>query len=428
MIRTVLRVTVRVTVPLGLLLAAACTGEGSRWSGDWRREIKRADGVTTIRTLGGSIWGGAASLVEELSIGEAEGEEAYLFGQLVQLARHGEFIYVLDGQVPVLRVFDGLGRHVRDIGRAGGGPGEFYYPTGLGIDAGGERLFVQEGGQGRINVFSLAGALLDTWRMRPFNTFDPPFTVDRRGRPFVCTLLNPGAPVLLWNTGMVGWGAEGATGDTLAPPDFDYDAPRLSARGERSESHNPLPFAPLITWAMSPSGVIVAGVPGDYRFGAYGAEGTTRIIEKADWERVPVRPEEARWHRQKITVWNRVVQPDWTWNGPPIPDFKPAYERLVPDRDGRIWVVRPGLGERLPGGAEATSDPEAYFLNPLWRDTPLVDVFRETGEYLGRVDVPGGIKWFLPVPHIEGDIVVAAVEDEQGVLRVKRFRLQVPAG
>jgi hypothetical protein len=343
-------ISMRVTVPLGLLLAVGCAGGGSPGSGSWRSEITVSAGVTTVRTVGGSVWEGTALLVEELSIGEAEGEEVYLFGQLVQLARHGDFLYVLDGQVPVVRVYDGRGGHVRDIGRAGGGPGEFYYPTGLGIDDRLGRIFVQEGGEGRIDVFSLEGEVLDTWRMRPFNTFDPPFTIDRRGRPFFCTLLNPGAPVLLWKTGMVGWGTEGATGDTFAPPDFDYETPRLSARGERSESHNPLPFAPLVTWAMSPSGAIVAGVPSDYRFGVYGADGTTRIIEKADWERVPVRPDEARWHRRRITVWNRVVQPDWTWNGPAIPDFKPAYERFVPDRDGRIWVVRPGPGERRPGG------------------------------------------------------------------------------
>ena len=171
----------------------------------------------------------------------------------------------------------------------------------------------------------------------------------------------------------------------------------------------------------------MAGVSEDYGFEVRHADGARTVIEKVGWDRVPVLPDEARWHREKIIVWNRVVEPGWTWNGPPIPDCKPAYERFVPDRSGRIWVVRPGPGERLPDGVDGGGEAIDYYMRPLWRDRPLVGVFRETGEYLGTVDLPRGFRWFMPVPFIDGETVVAAVEDEEGVLFVKRFRLVPPS-
>jgi hypothetical protein len=54
-------------------------------------------------------------------------------------------------------------------------------------------------------------------------------------------------------------------------------------------------------------------------------------------------------------------------------------------------------------------------------------VFTESGSYLGGVDIPEGFRWFLPHPWIEGDMVVAAVEDDTGVLRVKCYRLEPPS-
>jgi hypothetical protein len=125
---------------------------------------------------------------------------------------------------------------------------------------------------------------------------------------------------------------------------------------------------------------------------------------------------------------NRVVEPGWVWNGPPIPDQKPAYSHLVGDHDGRIWVARPGPGRRLAGGTEDSRDPRDFLFNPLWRDRTLVDVFDVDGRYLGPVRVPDGLRFSIPRPDIRGDRVVAVVVDEDGVQRVKRYRLVTKTG
>ena len=59
--------------------------------------------------------------MEELSIGEEVGEEAYLFGRITDAWASDERIYLIDAQIPVVRAFDGSGRHLFDVGRPGQG-------------------------------------------------------------------------------------------------------------------------------------------------------------------------------------------------------------------------------------------------------------------------------------------------------------------
>jgi len=409
-----------------LALAAACACESGDASGEWRGSIETAGPVTTVRTLSGSVWGDTATLREEASIGRVTGDEAYLLGNVVGVAAHDDRIYVLDDQVPVLRVYDFHGEHVRDIGREGGGPGEFRNPAGVGVSPDGGLVFLHDGSQGRISVFASDGELVETRRVGAFNTYIPPITVSGDGTPYVPQLLNPGEPPYRWRKAMVGYGPGGAVRDSLTPPAYEYEPPRLPAHGERSVSYNLVPFSPRVVWTMTPLRAIVSGVSQAYRFEVRHADGRMTVIEKASWDPVPVLPDEAAWHRRFMTVMNRSVEPGWVWNGPPIPEHKPAYSQLIGDPNGRIWVGRPGPGERLEGGTEDSSDPSDFWFNPLWRDRPILDVFDESGRYLGAVEVPSGIRLSLPQPHIEDDVVVAVVEGEHGVQYVKRFRLVIP--
>ncbi|MGD2152419.1 MAG: hypothetical protein PVG79_04075, partial [Gemmatimonadales bacterium] len=280
--------------------------------------------------------------------------------------------------------------------------------------------------QGRITVFTLDGELVETRRTGAFNTYVPPLTVSRDGTPYVPQLLNPGEPPHRWRTAMVGYGAGGAVRDSLRPSAYEYEPPRLPAHGERSVSYNLVPFAPRVVWTMTPLRAIVSGVSQAYRFEVQLAEGGTTVIERASWDLVPVLPDEAAWHRRFMTVMNRSVEPGWVWNGPPIPQHKPAYSHLIGDPNGRIWVARPGPGERLAGGTEDSSDARDFWFNPLWRDRPMLDVFGGKGRYLGPVEVPSGFRLSLPQPHIENDLVVAVVEGEHGVQYVKRYTLVIP--
>jgi hypothetical protein len=71
-------------------------------------------------------------------------------------------------------------------------------------------------------------------------------------------------------------------------------------------------------------------------------------------------------------------------------------------------------------------EENGWWRNPLWRDAHIYDLFDRDGRYLGEVDVPEGFRTG-PRPYIKGDVVVALVEDDEGIPYVKRFRLVEPA-
>jgi hypothetical protein len=109
---------------LTLTVLAACSPGSVDIPTDdaWVGTITTEGNVTTVVTEAGSVWGGAARLVEEASIGVDVGPEKYMFGYIHGIYATDEEVFILDTQVPVLRVYDYAGRHLRDIGGPGGGP------------------------------------------------------------------------------------------------------------------------------------------------------------------------------------------------------------------------------------------------------------------------------------------------------------------
>jgi hypothetical protein len=80
-----------------------------------------------------TAWG-AATVVEELSIGVESGPDEYMFGSIRGIAVGAEgVIYVADGRPTIVRAYDSDGVFLRNIGRQGQGPGEFVSAPGLGV-------------------------------------------------------------------------------------------------------------------------------------------------------------------------------------------------------------------------------------------------------------------------------------------------------
>ena len=101
---------------------------------------------TLVRTVQAPRYAGVAMLVEEASIGVADGNEEYMLGAVADIAigRDGS-VYVFDGQVPVVRHYDANGRFLRRIGRSGSGPGEYRSTSGIAIAPDGRLLFCDTG-------------------------------------------------------------------------------------------------------------------------------------------------------------------------------------------------------------------------------------------------------------------------------------------
>ena len=128
--------------------------------------------------------------------------------------------------------------------------------------------------------------------------------------------------------------------------------------------------------------------------------------------------------RSVTTASRRRSEPNWTWNGPDIPEHKGFLEDVAGDSQGRVWVSRRGPGVKTEVCDENPEpDPETEIL-PCWEDTTIVDVFGADGRFLGSVETPPGFGVSdLGATFIKDDLILIQSQDDAGTIMVKRYRL-----
>ena len=371
------------------------------------------------------MWGGTATLVEEASIGVESGDDEYMFGSIRSIAVHDGRMYVLDNQVPAVRVYDLAGEHLQDIGAEGEGPGEFRVPLSMVVGADG-RVHVRDGELGRITIFSPEGDTVDTIPLRVGfrSTYQMVMTNDGTLYNYE-RLAQDDADTEDRRSGMVPhFGDEGRVGEPIPPPDFDFESWQITGRAEGLSMTYGVPFAPAVRWTLAPSGAVVAGLSTDYHFEIRYPDGRLVHVMKS-WTPVPVSSAEAAWRKKQSTALMRRNLPEWTWNGPEIPAAKPAYTRFVADHSGRIWVIRPGPSRHVDGDCDENPEPGPGFGEPCWTQTTIWEIFGEDGRFLGTAEVPEGTQ-VSPPPYIRDELFVAWSLDEASTPMVKRYRLVLP--
>lgn len=436
---------------VAFLLPAACgggaqpRGNAAADTGEYVVERSTAGGVETVRTVSGSRWGGSARLVEELSIGEELGDDAYLFGQISDAWATDERIYVVDAQVPAVRAYDHQGNFLHRVGGVGQGPGEYTRPLSIAVTADG-RVLVTDLEAARLNVFDAGGKHVDDWRLgSPMAALGLQLAPDGTVYTRVAEMPSEMGPNVQMTQGMRAIGPDGHTGDTLFPPEIEWEAPSQSidVGAGRRISLSVMPFTPRYQWVMAPGGAMIAGVGNEYRFEIHGPDGAVKAVEKV-WEPVPVNPDEREFRAEMAAAQVRQMDPDFSIPTSDLPAHKPAFTGFSPDRSGRLWVARQGPSEpdpdcreggsgsgmfvmmRSDGGTQVGADPggDSEYDGECWRNTHLFDVFDiATGEFLGTVPAPE--PGFTQVRFANDDTVLAAVNDELGTVRLKKYRLVI---
>jgi len=415
-------VAVLATVPC---LTVACFTDASDTSPDatWVGTITTEGNVTTVVNESGSVWGGAATLVEEASIGVDAGADEYMFGRVTGISAHGDRIYVVDSQVPAVRLYDLDGVYLGDLGGRGQGPGEYQYPLSIGVANDGT-VFVHDAGGGSLLVYSAEGEPINTIRPSGFRVSGGPgMVVTGEGEAYILVVMPRDDPGDELRVGRMPFGRDGTAGEPILPPQFE-DRAYVMAESETVLTSLPVPFAPNGTYSLAPSRILVVGVPDAYGFEWRHPDGRTTVVHRS-WEPVPVNAEEADHHQRFVTARMRRVDPSWTWDAGEIPAFKPAFESFVPALSGEVWVIRPGPGELINEECPSDNDGLAELAEPCWRDRRIIDVFGADGRFLGEVEDVPEIR-FATRPHIDGRTIIARAEDELGTIRVKRYRLVLP--
>ena len=202
-----------------------------------------------------------------------------------------------------------------------------------------------------------------------------------------------------------------------------------------------MPLGPGVHWGPTPTGGVFVGASDRYRFEVHHPDGSVMVVER-QWEPIPYPDEEIEWWRRFRIMNMQSGTPGWDWDGAEIPASKPAFAKIIPDTSGGYWVVRPGPSVKL---ADCTEDPRTLdsdlvgrlgssAIRQCWVPGWLLEVFDAEGRFLGPVDAPKlqsqfSLSGIVPRPNllfIDGDTIVVAEEGDDGVFRVKRYRLVLP--
>lgn len=388
-------------------LAAACSP-----TPDDRPRVTRVDsaGVEIVSSERAGWTEGERWRVDSLpmlSIGAAEGEEPYLFGQARGAVRVGGRIAVADAQTGEIRFFDLGGTHLETVGGLGEGPGEFRALVEL-WRCGRDRIHAYDFLTRTVQVRSPDGELVRTVAVELPGGRSPLLIECSAGgtgflavaRPEIGrgdidgregTVIGQRAPVFLLDpTGAV---AEELS-ERLVSEQFYARLPD----GARVSS--PHPFGRALSVELGPDHIYLGtGRSFEIEVRTRGGRLVRKLRGPADDPAAALadlleqyREAELPTDAERRRSW--LAEADW-----PMPEGSPAYTGLRLDGSGNLWVER---------------------FSPPWSEESRWAIFGPDGAFLGHVDLPEG----LSLTDLGDDWLLGLREDDLGVQRVQLFGLR----
>lgn len=338
----------------------------------------RAQDTVRVKADGKPVWGENVRLVEEVSIGRVDGPPEYAFGRIALIATDaGGGFYTFDASDVQIRRYDGKGTHLSNVGRKGGGPGEYQYVAAMAVtrDA---LLIVYDPNNARVSYFQPDGKLRRSFPLTRAGFYGNGFIIDNAERIYLSVPL-PGGP------------DEGAgsrqqflryRGDQL------IDSLLLPPPQPASQAFV-LSTSDGMRWNFADFGLVspywgggsVSARAGAYRFVVDTGRGTVRVVERAA-RAVALGNEEREEWTAFADFMQRTRPPHRAYT---IPRTKPYIRSLTSDHLGRVWVEVYVAAEK-----RTNIPPRPPERGPLvtWRERTTYDVFAPTGEFLGRVALP----------------------------------------
>lgn len=350
-------------------------------------EITDSAGVTLVRNPAEPESSTAPRLVPDLRIGVVEGEPEYQLGDIRDVAegREGE-IYVLEDDALEVRVFDSEGKHLRTLGRAGDGPGEFRRPSALRVGAG-DTLHVLESASssGRLHVFALDGSFVRTSSASSPGVMGATPAITAQGDVVAEVLRSAsGLPNLLIRI-------DGRTAaiDTLLELE--------PARGAEAPLQAPQP-----RWTMFADGGLVIGRTDEYRFVYLNSDQEVdRVVTRAVFPRLLTEAEKNQLLAYQRAIFARFppAVAQRMSEGLTVADLSAVYSDVMAGPEGSLWVMKDDPAEWEAG-------------------TQTWDVLDAEGRHLGSVQAGAARSWTA------GNHLYQMVVDELGVPYLQRYRIE----
>lgn len=375
--------------------------------------IRDSAGIT-ISDNAGPRWGNqtlwTVAAEPEVAIGTVGGPEEYLLNEVQNAIRLGNgTIVVADGGSNRIRIYNGAGAHLRDIGGGGDGPGEFRMLGSVGRIRG-DSIAAWDARSRRITIFDPQGDFAGVTMVRDI----PGLVVADHGW-FAdgSALITPGISVAGTRNAMPGdrrepvaWlrAARGGTADTLTV---------LPGREEVvSRTGNTVHIGPVLFG--HDSHVFAAedafyGGPSDLpEVQVWSADGRLQRIVRWDAKPRSVSTADRKWVREQARADRERRSALLGMAGgpadqgeeaePPSRDTHPYFDRIVVDTQGELWV-RTWAGY---GGAQE------WF------------VFDRNGAWQGTVSTPAS----LEITDIGEDYILGLSRDELDVQQVRLYRIR----
>ncbi len=345
---------------------------------------------------GGPQW--STGPVPVVSVGEVDGDPAYLFSRIasVRLLPDHRFV-VADRASGTLRVFASEGTLERQMGGLGEGPGEFQYIGALQVRPP-DTLVVYDSGAQRLTTFLVGGELLTTVSLQASTGFPEMYL----GR------FRDGSHALAW----IDQGARGT--DPVTPDrmrigrfaasgkDMGILAEGVGMRRSRIPS-GPLPFSPHSLAVAVADTVFHTDGPGGALHGTAAQDGAplTRSLSIAPLSI------DAAWAQIESQVDSSSIERFREVQGLAATDSIPTLSDLLVDGRGRVWAKR---------YAPAT-------------DSHWIGRRRTGGEWVLALD-PSGAQARLQVPDrvrlmdVGAERIIGVAVDDLGVERVQQFTIR----
>jgi hypothetical protein len=399
---------------IGLLVPVlAC---GTQENGAWQGSVRDSAGVSIVENTGAGVWSAerAWAVHPSLSIGTAEGDSAYLFTRVIDIAVSGSGeLLVLDQAAAQVRVFDASGRFLRAIGSRGRGPGELSTFTSGVLLVPGDSVLIPDHAQRRINVFALSGEPVRE-RTIPSTPGSQSWARAATGR-----LLFRGVAVgrdgagnfEIWD-GLLALSDSSAAADTLIA--FDYARSPLGGPGR--------PRVPLIVnaafWTQLEDGRIAWSSLDSDHVRVHDADGALRaFFRHAAWEARPATPADHATLVERLQEKLRLMGGDAA-SVPQLdliqPERLPAITALRAGPDNTLWVQRMGSIAGIDPFAVNASDRTGWLGGPLW------DVLDARGRFLGTVELPERFHLL----HVTDRALYGVLKDAEDVEHVVRLDLE----
>lgn len=343
-----------------LLLLALCAPAALA---DWTGTMGTTDGVTVVTNPESPAHGVQSQEMNELWRRGGEDDEEVFFGTIAEFMHDADGnIYLLDGQLCEIQVFDPEGEWLNTLGRQGQGPGEFQNAADMFWAPNGE-IGVVQAWPGKVIMLTADGD--------PGSTFALPYR-DGGGFQSVTRGDLQGNQVVLAGTA---WAREGE--DQFQYTYLkSYDMAGNEIAGYE-EIKSPAGFGNFEfieekwsdfqrRWDVAPDGRVAAALSfEDYRIHVWNADGSLdRIIDRPDYRRVARTGDEKAMFQtmyDAFTRWNRGS----TFR---VNDYHNTVEQIFFRPDGTLWVQSSQYRWRSPAD-EFTS----------------FDVYDQEGRYLKKV-------------------------------------------